>query len=91
MKRVKVSAGLYHIVHQGSVIAEIAKTGTRRDNYPWNWYLEYGLQFKPYIARDGKLHTTRSYGTGDSLKACTNTIMSKVEQYGVENGDGDGR
>lgn len=84
MRKVKRGPGMYHIVDGGLIIAVIVKTGTRRDNYPWNWYLEPEYRFKEYTARDGKLYRTRDYGTGDSLRACTNTVLSKIEQYGVE-------
>ena len=74
----KLAPGVY-IVKQfadGPVLAHIVKTGTRRDNYPWEWYLHQGVRFG---ARG-----VREQGTTQTLGEAVDLVESRIHQYGVE-------
>ena len=80
LKKLKTGSGRYLMVNKKDlVIAEIIKTGTRRDNYPWEWHLETYANFKE---RKGK--RPRPNGTCQTLKECVDVVESRARQYGVE-------
>ena len=82
----KVAAGLYRIAERygGPTIATIVKTGTRRDNYPWEWYLHEGLRFKTDKS------WVRNQGNAESLKVAVDIIEGRLERFGVERVETDG-
>ena len=80
LKKLKTGPGRYLMLNKKNlVIAEIVKTGTRRDNYPWEWHLEVYVSFGE---KDGK--RPRPHGTCQTLKECVDVVESRAKQYGVE-------
>lgn len=78
MRKVKLAPGQYEVVdEQGRGIARINKTGARRDNYPWEFYLKTGVTFKGAPA-------SKSYGTTESLKVAVDLVEARARRYGVE-------
>lgn len=76
LKRDRIGYGAYFLIdEEGTVIARADKTGTRRDNYPWSWYLWADLQFGD--------ETKNTFGTEESLKACISIIEGRIEQHGI--------
>lgn len=78
MKRVRLDTGSYKLMYEFSpgcfrAVARAAKTGTRRDNYPWEWYMDFGVELK-----QGK-----GQGTTESLKVAMDVVESRINQYGV--------
>lgn len=78
MKR-KIAPGVYEVAeyYGGPTIAKIVKTGARRDNYPWEWYLADGVRFK-------NAPSNRERGTTESLKVAVDLIEARIRRYGVE-------
>jgi hypothetical protein len=78
VRKVKVAPGPYRIIDEKHrVIATVVKTGMRRDNYPWEFYLADGVHFKGAPA--GK-----ERGTTESLKVAVDLIEARIRRYGVE-------
>ena len=81
MKRVRLDTGSYKLMYEFSpgcfrAVARAVKTGTRRDNYPWEWYLDYGVSLKEKGARE--------QGTASSLYECCDVVEGRIKSYGVE-------
>jgi len=77
LRRDKIKYGSYFLVDEdGTVIARADKTGTRRDNYPWDWYLWADMQFTD--------DARKPFGHCESLKACIDEVEGRLNQYGVE-------
>lgn len=80
VRKFKIAPGLYHLkeTYDGPIIATIVKTGTRRDNYPWEWYLGDGIRFK------SDKDFVKGRGNTESLKVAVDIITTRYERYGVE-------
>lgn len=80
MKRVKIERGHYKLMyefHPGCfrAVATAVKSGTRRDNYPWDWYFDYGVRLADARPRDR--------GTATNLREIYDVVESRIKQYGV--------
>lgn len=77
LTRKRIKHGSYNLEDEtGVVIARCDKTGTRRDNYPWDWQLADGFEFGS---------NKDPFGHEESLKACVMLIRNRAEQYGLTN------
>lgn len=81
MKRVRIKTGHYKLMyefHPGCfrAVATAVKTGTRRDNYPWEWYFDYGVSLKEKGARE--------QGTASSLYEACDVVEGRIKTHGVE-------
>ena len=79
LTRKRIKYGSYNLEDEtGVVIARADKTGTRRDNYPWDWQLVDGFEFGS---------NKDPFGHEESLKAAIQTIRDRVSQYGLTQED----
>ena len=86
LKKLKTGPGHYLMVNKKHlVIAEIVKTGARRDSYPWEWYLE---SYASFGEREGK--RPRPNGTTQTLGEAVDVIVGRANTYGVETVETDG-
>ena len=75
LTRKRIKYGSYNLEDEnGVVIARADKTGTRRDNYPWDWQLADGFEFGSNKA---------GFGHEESLRACICMIQDRVAYYGL--------
>lgn len=75
LTRQRIKYGSYNLADEsGVVIARADKTGTRRDNYPWDWQLADGFEFGS---------NKDPFGHEESLKACVQMIADRIKQYGI--------
>lgn len=75
LTRVRIKYGSYNLRNEsGIIVARCDKTGTRRDNYPWDWQLADGFEFGSMKA---------GFGHEESLKVCIDKIEGRIEQFGL--------
>lgn len=73
LKKRKVRIGVYDVLNEdGRVIANIAKTGTHLDDYPWSWYFTVDVH-----------ESVRSQGSEESLKVALDEVSAKWYQNGL--------
>ena len=84
LKRKKIGDRSYQLVDTktGEVIAHAAQTGEHgRDNYPWDWYLEDGVEWAEKKYPSGA--TIRTGGSAESLKNIVDNVESTATYFGL--------
>lgn len=72
----KIAAGHYVALdHYGNLVANINKSGTHLDDYPWDWRLEVPTTYR---------YTT---GVSDTLRSAKQLIRSIFSSYNLPEGD----
>lgn len=52
LRRRKINAGLYELLHDGEPVAVASLDGTHLDDYPWGWYFTASPPGEEWGTRD---------------------------------------
>lgn len=82
LTRKKIEPMSYYLVdEQGRRVARADKTGEDgRDNYPWSWALQTGVEWATEPKSGQSLRVT---GVEESLKAIVSSLQWQADHYGI--------